>query len=71
MKKFSEQTLRNILDEVLGPELPFKPKTPEELRIMFDQRIRELNCTICRGIYDDGTCQACGRILDGPSNIHD
>jgi len=71
MIKIPKQTLKNILDHILGPEIPFKQKTPEELNKILDQKSRELNCTLCKGINEDGTCKACGRTLNGPSSMHE
>ncbi|GAF87934.1 unnamed protein product [marine sediment metagenome] len=71
MAEIPDKTIRDILDEIIGPELPFKQKTEAELQAMLDERQRQADCTICRGIYEDGTCQACGKELSGPSSIHE
>ncbi len=70
-EKIPQQAIINILDHILGPEIPFKQKTPDELQKMLDERIRQEECTLCRGVHEDGTCAACGRELDGPSSIHE
>jgi hypothetical protein len=31
-----------------------------------EEELLQIGCTICQGIEEDGTCQACGREMTGP-----